>query len=139
LGDKRFDKSVRSQIAAAGLTMKKLDVLSPLISGTLTGGANGYMVKGIVYTYALCDERMGMPLPELLGLYQGEKMVGVYSPYDVMYRQTGCDAFDCRGYDADDARAVAVNLALYVSALAGPGASGAASATSATSAEPAKP
>jgi hypothetical protein len=98
----------------------------------LPAGASGYNVAGVSYTYALRDERMGKPLPELLGIYLGEKMVGVYSPYDVMFRQTGSEAFDCRGYDADDARALAVNLALYAATLGAP-----ASATPSASATPA--
>jgi hypothetical protein len=132
LGDKRFDASLRAMIAAAGLTFRRLEASSPLISN----GASGYNVNSVGCTYALRDERMGKPLPELLGIYLGEKMVGVYSPYDIMFRQTGCEAFDCRGYDADDARALAVNLALYVSTLAAP-APAAPSAASATSATPA--
>jgi hypothetical protein len=139
LGDKRFDPSLRAMIGTAGLTFKHLDATSPLISGQLPGGASGYNVNGVGYTYALRDERMGKPLPELLGIYLGEKMVGVYSPYDVMFRQTGCEAFDCRGYDADDARALAVNLALYAATQAtpAPAATPSASAASATSATPA--
>jgi hypothetical protein len=135
LGDKRFDTSFRAMIGTSGLTFKVMDASSPLLSGQLPNGASGYNIAGVGYTYALRDERMGKPLPELLGIYLGEKLVGVYSPYDIMFRQTGCAAFDCRGYDADDARALAVNLALYVSTLApsAPG-TGAASATSATSA-----
>jgi hypothetical protein len=138
LGDKRFDESLRAMIGTSGLTFKRMDATSPLISGQLPAGAIGYNVNSVGYTYALRDERMGKPLPELLGLYLGEKLVGVYSPYDIMFRQTGCEAFDCRGYDADDARALAVNVALYASTLAAsdPAApnAGSASATSATSA-----
>jgi hypothetical protein len=140
LGDKRFDTSLRAMIGAAGLTFKRLDASSGLISGQLPNGASGYNVAGVSYTYALRDERMGKPLPELLGIYLGEKMVGVYSPYDIMFRQTGCEAFDCRGYDADDARALAVNLALYAAALAAPApAAPGASTTSAMSATSAAP
>jgi hypothetical protein len=138
LGDKRFDESLRAMISAAGLTFKRMDGSSPLISGQLPNGASGYNVNGVGYTYALRDERMGKPLPELLGIYLGEKMVGVYSPYDIMFRQTGCEAFDCRGYDADDARALAVNLVRYASTLAAPAAPNAgAAASSGNSATPA--
>jgi hypothetical protein len=125
LGDKRFDESLRAMIGTSGLTFKRLDASSPLISGQLPGGASGYNINGVGYTYALRDERMGKPLPELLGIYLGEKLVGIYSPYDIMFRQTGCEAFDCRGYDADDARALAVNLALYASTRPAVGASAA--------------
>ena len=137
LGDKRFDESLRAMIGTSGLTFKRLDATSPLIGGQLPNGAIGYNVNSVGYTYALRDERMGKPLPELLGIYLGEKMVGVYSPYDIMFRQTGCEAFDCRGYDADDARALAMNVALYVSTLAGPGPGPAPPGASATSATPA--
>jgi hypothetical protein len=136
LGDKRFDASLRAMIAAAGLTFKRMDASSPVISGQLPSGASGYNIAGVGYTYALRDERVGKPLPELLGIYLGEKMVGIYSPYDIMFRQTGCEAFDCRGYDADDARALAINLALFASTLSAPAPAAASSAASATSATP---
>jgi hypothetical protein len=59
---------------------------------------------------------VGRPAPLLYGLYQGLSLVGVYSPFDVMFAQTGCKAFGSRGYAADDARAIAMNLALWLSA-----------------------
>lgn len=115
LGDKRFDGEFRVMIDRAGLALRPLDKEHPLLSGALGAEAKGYAVPQVGYAVALKAERIGKPLPLLLGIYHGEKMVGVYSPFDVMYRQTGAAAFDCRGYDVDDARALAANIALLAS------------------------
>ena len=44
-------------------------------------------------------------------------MVGLYSPFDVMFSLTGYEAYRCRGYKAPDAAAVATNIVLYLSTL----------------------
>jgi hypothetical protein len=115
MGDKRFDAPLRAVLAAAGLTVQPLAADSPLLSGKFDG-ATGFTVDKVGFTFALRSERIARPQPELLGLYLGQKLVGVYSPLDIMCRQTGCAAWDCRGYESDDARALAMNLAIHVSA-----------------------
>jgi hypothetical protein len=54
---------------------------------------------------------------EFFGLYQGDRMVGVYSPLDLAFSATGYQAYRCRGYKPEDACAVATNLAIYFSTL----------------------
>jgi hypothetical protein len=115
LGDKRFDEPVRAALESAGLKLKALPTDSPLLTGQLANGAKGYNVSKVAYTFALQTERVGQPAPSLVGLYQGDKLVGIYSPFDVMFSQIGCAAFGNRGYAADDARALAANIALLVS------------------------
>ena len=114
MGDLRFDEPLRAALTAAGLTLKILGTDSSVVSGQFEV-ARGYAVDNVAYTFALRRERIGKSQAELWGIYLGDKMVGVYSPFDIMYRQTGCAAWDCRGYEADDARALAMNLALLVS------------------------
>jgi hypothetical protein len=46
------------------------------------------------------------------GIYQNGKLVGIYSPFDVLYSTTGYDAYSRRGYQEEDALAVATNIIL---------------------------
>jgi hypothetical protein len=115
LGDKRFDEPARAALAAAGLAVKPLPVDSPLLTGLLENGARGYNVTKVGYSFTLRTERVGQPAPLLAGLYLGDKLVGIYSPFDIMFSQTGCAAFGNRGYSAEDARAIATNIVLLVS------------------------
>ncbi len=111
LGDKQFEPALRKALASAGLTLRPLPDDSPLVTGQF-GGPAGYNVSRVGYTFSLRSERIGKASPSLLGIYDGERMVGVFSPFDIMFSQTGCRAFGNRGYAAEDARALAVNIAL---------------------------
>ena len=44
------------------------------------------------------------------------QLVGLYSPCDIMFSQTGCKAFGNRGYAPADARALAINIVLLLTA-----------------------
>jgi hypothetical protein len=130
LGDKRFDETVRPALQAAGFTLKPLPTDHPLLTGQLANGAKGYNVSKVGYSFALRSDRVGQPAPLLEGLFLGEKLVGVYSPYDILFSSTGSAAFGNRGYAAEDARAIAANIVLLAT-------SGAAAPAPAT--PPAKP
>ena len=54
---------------------------------------------------------------DLYGIYSGDKMIGVYSPLDVVYSALGLEAYQCKGYKAENAEAVGINLAVYFSTL----------------------
>jgi len=58
--------------------------------------------------------RLGRPHADLIGIYVGDKLVGLYSPFDIMFSMTGYNAYGRRGYKAQDARAVAANIILFV-------------------------
>jgi len=115
IGDPHFDEGFRELAAAAGLKLKTLGADDPVIGGSIPGGATGYAAPSVGYTFALRPQRIGRPLPLLYGitLAGSDRLVGIYSPYDIMYSQTGCKAFGSRGYEADDARALATNIALF--------------------------
>ena len=125
LGDARFDESFRAQLQTAGLTLKAFGADSPPLTGKLFD-ATGYAVGQVAYSPALAEDRKAAagkedadeapPAVVLHGVYDGSKLVGVYSPYDMMFSQTGCVAFGNRGYAPDDARALATNLVLLVTA-----------------------
>ncbi len=115
IGDRTFDASLRAAFEAAGLTLEPLGADSPMMSGTFGGDAAGCGVTKPGWTASLKGERIGKPLPVLYGLRLDGKLVGIYSPLDIIYSQTGCRAFGNRGYEAADARALATNLLLLVS------------------------
>jgi len=114
-GDPAFEPALKSTLDAAGLTLKPLPADSPLRTGQF-GQAAGYNVAKPAFTHSLTPERIGKAEPELLGIHDGERLVGVYSPFDIMYSQTACKAFGSRGYAAEDARALAANIVLQLTA-----------------------
>jgi len=114
MGDARFDTEFNALAAQLGLKVTPLAAADPLITGAL-GGATGYDVSSVKYRYSLRMERVGKPLPALFGLQLGDKLVGVYSPYDVSFSQTGFTACGCRGYEAEDALAILTNIVLLAS------------------------
>jgi hypothetical protein len=54
---------------------------------------------------------------DLVGIYAGDRMVGLYSPRDVLFSLTPYEACGCRGYKTEDAAAVATNIVLYLTTL----------------------
>lgn len=116
MGDRRFDASFRELAGQLGLRVLRLSKDSPLLTGGL-GSATGFSIDTVKFQFALRAERVGKNEPELYGLYLDDRMVGVYSPFDLLYCQTGQDAFDCRGYEAEDALAILTNILLWASAL----------------------
>ena len=114
MGDARFDADFQALARQLGLESKLLAADDPLMTGKLIAAA-GYDVSNVRYRYALRAERIGNPLPLLYGLRLGGKLVGIYSPFDLSFSQTGFDAWACRGYEAEDALALWINLLLYVS------------------------
>ena len=113
-GDKAFDKAFRNLAAKAALTLKPIPPESPVLTGKLFG-ASGYAIGKVQFSRALAAEQKDLDAPVLLGIYDGERLVGLYSPYDIFFSQTGGRAYDNRGYAASDARALATNIALLVS------------------------
>ena len=114
MGDGRFDVEFRAQAAQMGLTIAPLAKDAAILSGAMNG-ATGYAIDPVKFKFALRVQRVGRQVPELYGLYLGEKLVGVYSPIDITWCRTGMDAFDCRGYEAEDAQAIVTNLLLWAS------------------------
>jgi hypothetical protein len=114
MGDTRFEGTFRPLAQQLGLQEKALAADDPLIKGAFKG-ATGYDVSAVKFRYALRTERLGKAVPDLRGLYLGDKLVGVYSPFDLSFTQTGCDAWGCRGYEAEDAMAILTNILLLVS------------------------
>lgn len=115
LGDDRFAASFAETAAKLGLKVGSPKGDATLQTGTFTGDAAGYDLANVRYSFHLKIKRIGQTGPLLQGLYLNEKRVGVYSPYDLMFSQTGCVAFGNLGYEADDARAIVTNILLEAS------------------------
>ena len=116
-GSLAFDEAARELAADMGLTLKLLPGGHPLLHGRMTGAVGHNLTARVQFRRALRAQRIGRPSAEFYGIYQGEKMVGLYSPFDVVFSLTGYEAHRCRGYKAEDAMAVGTNLALYFSTL----------------------
>jgi uncharacterized protein DUF4159 len=111
MGDPAFDKSFAALAESMGLKVTALEKNHPLITGKI-GDGSGHDLTQCKFRRDLLKIRMGKPVAELYGLYLDSQLVGIYSPHDVLYSATGLRAFGCRGYQAPDARAVAVNMVI---------------------------
>jgi len=116
-GNAEFSKAMAGLAAELGLTLKRVPQTEPLLTGRFAAGAKGYsLISGVQFKRALRVTRLGQPHAEFMGFYDGDKLVGVYSTLDIVFSTTGYNAYECRGYDTQDAKAVATNLLVYLSA-----------------------
>jgi hypothetical protein len=115
MGDSRFDAEFRALAGQLGLKIMALNKDASILTGSL-GEATGYAIDQVRFKYALRVERVGKMMSDLHGLYLGDRLVGIYSPFDISWCRTGMDAFDCRGYETEDAQAIWTNLLLWASA-----------------------
>jgi len=122
-GDSRFQRTFKTFARKMRWTLKALPDGHPIVTGSM-GGATGYNIsKGMKYTFhAFARARSPLRL-DLQGIYaggeggKGEKLVGVYSPRDLLYAQAGLRAFGSIGYDVASAQKVIENVLLYATTL----------------------
>jgi hypothetical protein len=118
-GSAAFDQAMRKLAADAGWELKLLAPDHPLMSGKFATAAGYNVAAGVQFHQALRTRRMGRPAADLFGIYQGGKLVGVYSPFDVLFSATGYEACGNLGYLRPDALAVATNVVIYLTDRAG--------------------
>ena len=112
-GSVDFDRSVKQFAQDMGWELKMLPATHGLMTGRM-GAATGYnLATGVEFRRALRVSRLGRPNAEFLGLFEGGRLVGVYSPLDVLFSMNPYEAWSCKGYQPADAQAVATNVALY--------------------------
>jgi len=116
-GNAPFDQAFAKTAREMGWELKLLPKDHPLMTGRMEGGRGYDLTKGVEFRHTLRVVRLARPCADFLGIYAGDKMVGVYSPLDVVFSTTAFDAFQCKGYKAEDAEAVGINLAVYISTL----------------------
>jgi len=115
-GNAAFARAMLALAGDLGLTIKRVPQTDPIITGRFPSGAKGYsLISGVQFKRALRVQRLGRAHAELMGFYNGGKLVGVFSPIDIIFSATGYDAYENRGYDTQDAKAVATNLLIYLS------------------------
>ena len=114
-GSLDFNTSLRKIAQDAGWRITLLAKGHPLMSGRM-GGPTGFDLTGNVkFRRALKVIRNGRPEAEFHGVFDGDRMIGVYSPLDVVFSATSYEACLCKGYLQSDAEAVATNILLYAS------------------------
>jgi hypothetical protein len=114
-GSNTFDGAVHKLADDMGLKLVLLPATHPLMTGDMPGGQGYDLRKGVQFTEALRIPRLSAQFAEFWGLYKGDVMVGIYSPLDVTFSLTGLEAGHSHGYKAEDAAAVATNIAVFLS------------------------
>lgn len=120
-GAAAFDESFRTFAEKAGWVLTPLGKDHPMMTGKFAAAAGYDLTSGVGFHRSLRISRLGRGWADLVGIYQDGRLVGVYSPLDVVFSTTGYPAYGCRGYAQEDAKAVAANILLYVSDRAAKG------------------
>ena len=113
-GSVEFDAKFLKLAADMKWTVEPLPKDHPIMTGLFATAAGRNITRGLEFRRALKIARLGRPRAELAGIYQDGRLVGIYSPFDVVFSTTGYPAYGCRGYAAEDAKAVAANILLYL-------------------------
>jgi hypothetical protein len=112
-GSMDFNQSLKQFAQDMGWEWKMLPTTHGLMTGRM-GAATGYnLATGVEFRRALRVARLGRPYAEFQGLFEGDRLVGLYSPLDVLFSMNPYEAWSCKGYQPADAQAVATNIALY--------------------------
>jgi len=112
-----FDQAVNRMAKEMGWDLRLLPKEHPLMTGRMDGATGYNLAAGVQFRQALRIARLARQFADLYGVYAGDKMIGVYSPLDVVFSTLGLEAYQCKGYKAEDAEAVGTNLAVYFSTL----------------------
>jgi hypothetical protein len=114
-GSTAFDQSFRKLAADMGWELKPLPATHPLMNGKMDGAVGYNLTSGVEFRQVLRLQRGSRQYAEFVGIFEGDKMIGFYSPLDVVFCVSGMEAHRCRGYRAEDAAAVATNVIVYLS------------------------
>jgi hypothetical protein len=113
-GSTVFDESFRKLAKDMGWKLKKLEKTAPAMTGQFKTALGYDLTQGVQCRRSLKLQR-GKPFAEFEGIYQDDKLVGLYSPFDVVFSCTPYEAYACKGYRPDDAMAVALNILAAIS------------------------
>jgi len=112
-GSVDFNKAMLRAAVKARWRMTLLAGGHPLANGRM-GGPKGFdLTRSVQFRRALKVVRTGRDHADFQGIYLDNRLVGVFSPIDVVFSSTPYEASQCRGYATPDARAVATNILLY--------------------------
>jgi hypothetical protein len=117
MGDQRFEQAFKTFAGQMGWTVKPLAADHPILSGSMTGATGQDITKGLTYTHHALAKASSPLRVDLRGIYAGERLVGLYSPRDLLYAQAGLRAFGSIGYDLVSAQKVIENVLLYATTV----------------------
>ncbi len=113
-GAPEFDQSFQTLAKAMGWEVRLLPTTHGLVTGRMDRALGYNMASDVAFRKALRFIRAGRRYAEFLGVFKDGRMVGVYSPLDIVFSSTPYEAYMCHGYRPPDARAAATNLMLYL-------------------------
>jgi hypothetical protein len=114
-GSKEFGEKFLTFAAIMNWKVEPLPPDHPIMTGRFATAVGRDLGKDVSFRRALRIERMTKPSADLAGIYQDGRLVGIWSPLDIVFSTTDYPAYGCRGYAQEDARAVAANILLYLS------------------------
>ena len=115
-GAPQAEDSFRAIAKQCGWDLKPLPKDHPMMTGRM-GAAQGHdLTQGVEYRRSLRVARAGKPWAELIGIFAGDNLVGIFSPFDLEFSLSPYESYECRGYKQIDAGAVALNILLYLTA-----------------------
>ena len=119
-GSNAFHESVKQLADALGWELKLLLETHGLMTGRMDGAQGYNLTSGVKFRRALRAAKLGRRYADFYGLYEGGRMIGLYSPLDVLFSLTPYEAWECKGYQPEHAEAVATNIVLYLTTLDAP-------------------
>jgi hypothetical protein len=114
-GSKDFDTAFRALAEACGWDLRPLPADHPIMTGAMGEAAGHDLTSGVRFRRVLRIPRANEDRADLVGVWAGEALVGIYSPLDLAFSMNPYEAWNLRGYEPPDARAVMTNLLVYVS------------------------
>ena len=108
------EPAVQKLAADMGWQLKPLAKDHAILAGAFKKAVGYNLSQNVLFSRTIRISRAGRPFADLIGIYQDGKLVGVYSPLDVMFSTTGYQAYGVKGYQREDALAVATNIMLYL-------------------------
>ena len=116
-GATAFDQPFRKLLGDLGWELRLLPATHPLVTGKMDKGAGYSLFANVQFTRALRVMRLSRPQAEYHGIFAGDKLIGIYSPFDICYSMKPYQAYNNRGYQIEDAEAAGINLAIFFSTL----------------------
>jgi hypothetical protein len=114
-GSAAFDQAFRDFAKRMGWDLKPVPRTDPIMTGGFRKAVGYDIGRGVQFRQALRISRADRPWAELEGIWQDGRLVGLYSPLDIVFASTPYQAFGCRGYAREDAAAVALDILLWAS------------------------
>jgi hypothetical protein len=117
MGSHEFDKAVQDLAGQMGWKLEVLPATHDLMTGRMGAALGHNLTTRLEFRKSLRVVKLGRAYADLIGVFASGRLIGVYSPLDVMFSVTPYEAYKCKGYLPEDAEAVATNIVLYLTTL----------------------